>query len=315
MKKIYGIELNDGNREEVLPGFSEDFPYIATRAELDYYIEPVIPWHWHRTVELFYMESGTLEYSTPKGKWVFPAGSGGFLNSNVLHASRLIPSGACTVQLLHLFDPVLLAGARGSRMEEKYILPLTASPEVELLALYPDVPEHRALLGEIRSAFDLSEEDWGWEFSIREAMGKIWLKLFDLAHPSDRGVSRQRDDTIKELMIHIHEHFSEPITVDDLARSAHISRRTCFRLFQENLRMTPLEYLRGYRLQRACQMLTQTEEPVTRIAGDCALGSASYFGKQFRERFGCSPAQFRKKWHDRDSLRHGTDSGGDGGSL
>ena len=48
--------------------FSADFPYIATRAELDKYTEPFVPWHWHSSVELFYMESGALEYTTPNGK-------------------------------------------------------------------------------------------------------------------------------------------------------------------------------------------------------------------------------------------------------
>lgn len=67
-----------------------DFPYIASYAELDKYEGVTAPWHWHPAVELFYMESGTLEYTTPTGKWVFPAGSGGLVNSNVLHI-ELIP--------------------------------------------------------------------------------------------------------------------------------------------------------------------------------------------------------------------------------
>ena len=85
MKNIQSIELNDSSKEELLPGFSADFPYIATCAELDRYLEPLVPWHWHPTVELFYMKSGSLEYTTPHGKWIFSAGSGGFVNANVLH--------------------------------------------------------------------------------------------------------------------------------------------------------------------------------------------------------------------------------------
>ena len=61
-----------------------------TCAELDKYVGKSVPWHWHKAVELFYMESGALEYHTPKGKLVFPAGSGGFVNSNVLHRTRAL---------------------------------------------------------------------------------------------------------------------------------------------------------------------------------------------------------------------------------
>ena len=39
-------------------------------------------------MELFYVESGVVEYYIPKGKAVFPAGSGGLVNSNVLHMTK-----------------------------------------------------------------------------------------------------------------------------------------------------------------------------------------------------------------------------------
>ena len=75
MKNIHSIEFYTGSKEELLPDFEKDFPYIASRAELDKYIGGYVPWHWHRTVELFYMESGSIEYDTPGGKLLFPAGS------------------------------------------------------------------------------------------------------------------------------------------------------------------------------------------------------------------------------------------------
>lgn len=88
MKNIQSIEFYTGSKEELLPGFEKDFPYIASRAELDKYIGGYVPWHWHRTVELFYMESGSIEYDTPRGKILFPAGSGGMINPNVLHMTK-----------------------------------------------------------------------------------------------------------------------------------------------------------------------------------------------------------------------------------
>lgn len=306
MRNIQGIELIEGSNEEVLPGFSPDFPYIATCAELDKYLDPTVPWHWHSTVELFYMESGCLEYTTPNGCWVFPAGSGGFVNSNILHASRMKASNESTVQFLHLFDPVFLAGEHGSRMEAKYIHPLTTAPVIEMIALYPDDPEQAGILQGIRQAFQLSDSQWGYEFELRRQLTEIWLKLFDLARPSMKSRDRTdgTDDKVKAMMAYIHEHFHEPISVEQLADAAHVSKRVCFRLFQDNLHMTPVEYMKSYRLRKACQMLTRSKEPVTQIAYACGLGSSSYFGKLFREGFGCSPSEYRKKWHDCDNSAH-----------
>ncbi len=305
MNHLQGIDINESTKEEMLSGFAPDFPYTATYAELDKYIELQAPWHWHRTVELFYMQSGTLEYTTPKGKWVFPAGSGGFVNFNVLHTSRVVPSGDSTVQLLHLFDPALLSGEHGSRIEGKYVLPLTTAPNAEMIPLYPDDPVQSEILKEIKQAFDLSEQEWGYELKLREALTHIWMKLFELARPAfeQRNASKDSDDKIKMLMVYIHEHYGEPISVERLAQAAHISKRACFRLFQETLHMTPVEYIRSYRLQKACQMLAKSKESVTQIAYSCGLGSSSYFGKTFREIIGCSPTEYRRQWHDHDKNR------------
>lgn len=305
MKYLQSIEVKEQNKEEILPSFTQEFPYIATCAELNKYIALQTPWHWHKTVELFYMQSGILEYTTPKGKWVFSAGSGGFVNPNVLHTSRVIPSSDSAVQLLHLFDTVLLSGEHGSRIEAKYILPLTATSGIEMIPLYPANPTHAEILEDIKNALTLSEQAWGYEFRLREALTQIWLKLFSLACPNRAPCECQdSDDTIKLLMVYIHENFCQPISVEQLAKVAHISKRACFRLFRQTLHMSPVEYIRNARLQQACRMLATDKESVTQIAYRCGLGTSSYFGKVFREKFGCSPLEYRRRWHNRNNNRH-----------
>ena len=65
MRIIRSLEFQIGSKEEKLPYGTPDFPYLASRAELDFYREPFVPWHWHNAIELFYMESGELKYYTP----------------------------------------------------------------------------------------------------------------------------------------------------------------------------------------------------------------------------------------------------------
>ncbi len=302
MKNIRSIQIHEASNEELLPGFSQDFPYIASCAELDKYIEPATPWHWHRTVELFYMESGALEYTTPNGKWTFPAGSGGFVNSNVLHTSRVVPSGEKTIQLLHLFDSELLASVQTSRIDAKYIRPLTSATGIEMIALSNDVPQQSALLEKIRMAFDLDEDSWGYEFVLRHQLTEIWLALLELVRADLEPTPKLNasDEKMKAMMRFVHSHYQKSISVEDIAKEAHISKRVCFRLFQENLHMTPVEYMTSYRLQKACQRLADTKETITQIAYSCGLGSSSYFGKVFREHYGCTPTAYRKGWHDCD---------------
>ena len=166
MKNVHNIEFYNGTKEELLPGFEKDFPYIASRAELDKYIECYVPWHWHRTVELFYVESGSIEYETPKGKMLFPAGSGGMVNSNVLHMTKAISQREKNVQLLHIFDVSLLAGEQGSRIEQKYITPVITAVQIEIIPLFPGNREEERILKLLADSFRLSSDEFGYEIKL-----------------------------------------------------------------------------------------------------------------------------------------------------
>ena len=156
MKIIRKVELKPGSYEEELPGISAEFPYIASYVELDKYAGKQSPWHWHKEAELFYMEQGSLEYDTPHGKAVFTAGSGGFVNSNVLHMSRAKDGEGSVVSLLHIFNPLLISGQSGSIIDRKYVSPLMTASHVEIIGLYPDQPSHVPVLEILRQSFRIS---------------------------------------------------------------------------------------------------------------------------------------------------------------
>ncbi len=302
MKNIHSIEFYTGSKEELLPDFEKDFPYIASRAELDKYIGRFVPWHWHRAVELFYMESGCLEYNTPGGKLLFPAGSGGMVNSNVLHMTKAISQVEKTVSLVHIFNVSLLAGEQGSRIEQKYIAPVITAPQIEVIPLFPGNAAEERTLNLIAASFRLSSDEFGYEIKLREALMEIWLMLFELSRPvrEKKDQHNKSNDKLKLMMIYIHEHYGEKISVPKLAAAAYLNERECYRAFRDCLHMTPVEYIKAYRLQAACQMLANGQESVTAISHDCGLGSSSYFGKVFREYAHCSPTEYRRKWQNSD---------------
>ncbi len=301
MKNITKIEFYTGSKEELLPDFAHDFQYIASHVELDNYITRSVPWHWHKAVELFYIQSGALEYYTPKGKVVFPAGSGGMINSNVLHRTKTVDDIKGTVQLLHIFDPIFISGELGSRIEKRYIAPITAS-QLEIIALFPEDQSQAPLLNSIRESFHFSESDIGYEIKLRAALSEIWLQLYNLSLPivESKGEYDKMNEKVKLMMIYIHDHFAEKITVAEIAASAFSSERECFRVFHDRLHMTPIDYIQGYRLQMACDLLVKSQESVTYISQACGMGSSSYFGKVFREKIGCTPLEYRNRWQNND---------------
>lgn len=70
MKDISTIQFHTGSKEELLPGYTPEFPYIASHVVLGG-LRRFVPWHWHRAVELFYIREGSLLYQTPNYRKVF----------------------------------------------------------------------------------------------------------------------------------------------------------------------------------------------------------------------------------------------------
>lgn len=283
--------------EERLPGYFPDLPYIATRVSFESFAGRAVPWHWHNPVELFYMERGSIEYSCLGGSVVFPEGTAGFVNSNVLHASRAVGEAGSTVSRLHIFDPVLISGGRGSRIDKSYVTPITSAPHIEIVSFRPNDPIENEILTAIKAAFSISDTEVGYELIIREAMSDIWLKLFRLLSGRlDHQTDSDRDSgRLKALLLCVHERYAEKLTVADLAAAAYISERECYRLFQSRLHTTPTEYISSFRLREAADRLVNSQDSTSSIAYSCGFGSSSYFGKLFKERFGLSPSEYRLK--------------------
>ena len=85
MLHVTGIDLNPDSREEHLPGYTPNFPHIASLVQGARYFGGKASWHWHESVELFYVRKGAILYRTPHCEHVMRADSGGMVNSNVLH--------------------------------------------------------------------------------------------------------------------------------------------------------------------------------------------------------------------------------------
>ena len=96
------------------------------------------------------------------------------------------------------------------------------------------------------------------------------------------------------MLDYIHENFSQPITISQIAASASISRSECFRCFSDMSHITPMEYLNQYRMFEATRQLTTTNKPITDICYAVGFNSTSYFSKEFKKIYQMTPREYRE---------------------
>lgn len=97
-----------------------------------------------------------------------------------------------------------------------------------------------------------------------------------------------------DAIAHIETHYTEKITLDDLARKAHFSVRHFQRIFHDCLGRSPIDHLLHVRIQRAAELLRQTHLTITDIAFACGFQDGNYFTRQFRNVMDQTPLQYRK---------------------
>jgi len=89
------------------------------------------------------------------------------------------------------------------------------------------------------------------------------------------------------------QHLEEPLPLEHIALRMNISLRQLERIFQRYLSVSPRQHYTSLRLERAHQLLQQTDMSVTDVAVACGFLSASQLGKVYRKVFGCTPSDNR----------------------
>lgn len=102
-----------------------------------------------------------------------------------------------------------------------------------------------------------------------------------------------RNDHLARALAMMKARIEDPLTPVEIAERLGISRRQLERLFAQHLGSTPGHYYLALRLDRARNMLLQTEYSVIEIAVACGFSSASHFSRAYREQYGRPPATQR----------------------
>lgn len=109
----------------------------------------------------------------------------------------------------------------------------------------------------------------------------------------DLSVPATDDQGLAPVLDWARAHLDQPLTIEDLARQAMMSRRTFYRRLQQATGTTPLRWLLNQRLAQAQSLLESTDLPVEKIAKLSGLGTANNLRHHFLKQIGIPPSDYR----------------------
>lgn len=92
----------------------------------------------------------------------------------------------------------------------------------------------------------------------------------------------------------IENHFSEKITIKQLADISFMSKRHFARVFYDNYKTTPSAYINNVRMLHSTQLLKNTLQPIGEIAWLCGFSDPNFFIRKFKKINGITPGEYRK---------------------
>src|SRR5918992_4039442 len=107
-------------------------------------------------------------------------------------------------------------------------------------------------------------------------------------------MSKHAEQSVQRVIESIYRNIGEPITIDDMARTAMFSKFHFARIFQRTTGVSPGRFLSAVRLQEAKKLLLSTSLSVADISHQVGYSSVGTFSSRFKRSVGLSPTVYRE---------------------
>lgn len=109
---------------------------------------------------------------------------------------------------------------------------------------------------------------------------------------TDTNIPQQKTTDI--ILEYIRRNSENISGLDDIANSVHISKQYLCHIFKKETGVTVSDYLNSIRINKACEMLRQSNDSITQIAISCGYNSTPYFCRVFRNIMKVTPKEYKK---------------------
>lgn len=240
-------------------------------------------------------------------------------NLSLLYAGSDIHKG-CTALHSHRGWEILyiVEGAFDIRFSDREF---TGCLPGDLLIIAPHAAHERVNISKTKTyyaVFEVENPNWNTPFLLRTGRDRLLERWFhDISELHKSNIPIQANAVLQAALLRIKylmprqdnsfelhpavrrscqfmsEHFSEKLTVADVAKISTVSQSHLNLLFRDQLDMTPLQYLRMVRMRAARQLLLNPYSSISDVSTMCGFDDMHYFTRTFKNFYGVPPGVFR----------------------
>ena len=236
--------------------------------------------HSHDFCEILYVAGGAGEAILEGKKFRLAPGDLVVVNPGTLHEERSDAKAPLRLIFLAIRDFAVPGLPAGCLSQEKYRV-LSCGEYRYKMDIYL-----RELLQETSSQIEFYQEI---SQGLVSALLVLVMRLIRI-NPEDEAALSQECQKIKE---YLDQNFTSPITLDSLSETVYISKHYLSHLFKEQTGVSPIKYLTSKRMEKACELLSETELAVSEVSKAVGYENPLYFSQVFKRIYGISPVKYR----------------------
>lgn len=247
-------------------------------------------------LNLVLIARGTREIeSFSGGRWkkaTLQPGDGGMTAGGTTNRLRLSSPNSEVVQTINIFIPAYYFAAAAEEYRRAGMPSQLEQPDS--LAFADPVISHTAfsLLEAIKTGAPNLYAESAAQFLATHLLAKN--SRWRTPITATRNPGELSDRRLKRVLGFMQQHCAENLTLDQLAAEAGISRFHFITLFKQAVGTTPHQYLIRLRLERAAELLEETDLSIRMIATSCGFVALSHFSDLFQRRFGQTASAYRR---------------------
>lgn len=280
----FTISTNEDLSENVW-FLSDDFPIAMYTQNYNYEASDLIPFHWHKEIQITWVHQGTLSYCINGETFTLDRSKLLFINSTVLHSSKTIDEDARTLCIdfnQTIFHPMILKYYVSSLFEN-------SACAFKLISLNP------YQLDTLEKFTTWNEKTLGY-FSVTNFLSQLVEDMLNNYEEEDDYTHFDESHMFNQILEFVHGHYNEPLDVKNIADFCHINKNKLTLLFNKYTNMSPIKYLNEHRLYNAKNMIVNSDLSISTISEDVGFNQLSHFVQQFKKRYGLTPLKYRKKY-------------------
>lgn len=292
--------LVDSARRELEKHGTETFPMTVNHDDLWSFEGKNVPIHWHNDLEINLIREGEAVFQVYQKSYRVRTGEGFLLNRNVPHSCSS-PGNEHVRYSTILVRPDFLYGDFGSDVERKCFQPFlqnSAIPCIHLTGFDENGKEILQKLNQVEEAFD--RKRFCYELKIKGLLCEAFAMIL-YGHRQELTkfvpANLQELERLEKMLNYLNMHFTEVISLQDLADQVHLSREVCCRLFKKMTGKTITGYLEEYRVNKSFSLVQSGQYSMIQITEMVGFSNPSRFASAFRNRFGCNPGECNSVKH------------------